>query len=188
MESSAEQQMVEVIQEQLGEWFSHLAVADRTRYAAMLDSIRKPTDVALDSVERGHTQWTITICSADFPGALSLIVGLLTAYRLDIPRADIFTLSFPERRSERPARRPLPGRRPAAITPTAPTRRLLDVFEVRALSDPAPDLWQTFQADLAALLAAESRDDARDDITGRVSEAFRALGIQEGKLFPMSVD
>lgn len=180
--------MVEVIQEQLGEWFSHLAVADRTHYAAMLDSIRKPTDVALDSVERGPNQWTITICSADFPGALSLIVGLLTAYRLDIPRADIFTLSFPERRSERPARRPLPGRRPAAITPTAPARRLLDVFEVRALSDPAPDLWQTFQSDLSALLAAESRDDARDDITGRVSEAFRALGIQEGKLFPMSVD
>ena len=183
-----DQQMADVLRAQLGDTYVRLTAPERARYLALLNSVRKPTDVALDRVERGNNRWTVTICSADFPGALSLIVGLLTAYRLDILSADIFTLSFHERRGQRQSGRRSAGRRTPTVEPSAPTRRLLDIFEVRALAEPAPDLWPKFQADLVRLLGAGHPEEARDEVINRVSAVFRALGSQGVKLLPMSVE
>src|SRR2546427_578940 len=62
--------------------------ADQERFAGLLTGIRTPRDVPLAYPETADRHWTVTICTADFLGALSLIVGLLTAYRLDVLKAD----------------------------------------------------------------------------------------------------
>jgi [glutamine synthetase] adenylyltransferase / [glutamine synthetase]-adenylyl-L-tyrosine phosphorylase len=174
--------------EQLAATSPDLGAEDRSRYLALVEAIRGPRDVALDVVPTGAASWRVAIATSDFLGALSLIVGLLTAYRLTILSADILTMRFPERRSERKAKRPAVWRSTTLAELGAPTRRLLDVFEVHALREPAPDLWTRFRADLAGLLAAERPEEARDDLIDRVSQAFRALGDPAAKLLPVSIE
>src|SRR5207244_12447248 len=120
-------------------------------------------DVALAYTETANRRWTVTICTADFLGALSLIVGLLTAYRLDVLRADILTFSFPSWRDVADSKRKAAPRHGAWLGDQPPARRLLDVFDVRALADPEPDLWHKFRDDLAGLFAADRAEDRSEE-------------------------
>src|SRR5439155_26617946 len=69
-----------------------------------------------------------------------------------------------------------------------PARRLLDVFDVRALADPEPDLWHKFRDDLAGLFAADRAEDAADGLIDRVSEALRVVSNPGARLYPVSID
>ena len=188
MESPINPLAAAILENQLSHAYPRLADAERARYAGLVDSIRKPGDVVVDAVPGGENQWTVTICSADFPGALSLIVGLLTAYRLDVLSADVQTLSFPETVVDKSPLRPATRRRLPSAQPTAPARRLVDRFEVRSLTRPAPDLWQAFRADFVGLIAAEHSEEARDEVIDRVSEVFRTLGSSDAKLLPLAIE
>ncbi len=164
------------------------STAERQRYLALLEAIRSPRDVALEVIELAERRWRVVVCTGDFLGALPLIVGLLTANQLTILNADILTVSFPRPDPEKPARRhPARGHR-LASEPVAPVRRLLDVFEVQALTELAPDAWSRLRSELAGLLAGESQEDVRDDLIRRVSAAFRALGHPNAKLLPVSIE
>lgn len=178
---------------QLGDLYARFDAAARARHLELLQAIQRPEDVALHAEPRGDRRWTVTICTADCVGALAVIAGLFTAYRFDIFSADIFTVHLAVRRAAahgppRPWRYAPRGRSSA---PYAPAQKTLDVFEVRALADTAPDVWQRFRADLAALMAllvAGQREQVHDAITERVSEAFQALNSSEAKLLPISIE
>lgn len=162
--------------------------ADPARYRELLHAVRRPGDVALDAVATGPGRWTVAISTMDFLGALSSIVGLLTAYRLAVVDADILTLRLPNRdvppRFQRGSFR---GR--AAKVPSAdPSRVLLDVFEVRSLDEVSADHWSRFRSDLAALLDPETGIEARDDLIDQVSATLRDLGADGGKLLPVRID
>ena len=188
MGTPVEPPAADILDNQLGDAYPRLAAAERARYAVLVNSIQKPGDVAVDVMPGADDHWTVTVCSADFPGALSLIVGLLTAYRLDVLSADVRTLRFPEPGVEKTVRRSTSRRQIAPAEPRAPSRRLVDRFEVWALTQPAPELWQAFRTDLTAMLAAEHSEAARDDVIDRVSEVFRTLGSPDAKLLPMEIE
>src|SRR5947209_19618689 len=61
----------------------------------LAQSVRRPTDVALHVEAHGGGRWSVAVCTADSLGALSLVAGLFTAFRLDIVGAHIRTLHFP---------------------------------------------------------------------------------------------
>jgi glutamate-ammonia-ligase adenylyltransferase len=168
--------------------FSRYPSSERERYLSLLDAIRSPREVLVDVTDRGDDRWTVAIGAADFVGALSMIVGLLTAYRLNILSADIVTWTVPELLSTSSGRRFGSGRRGVARVQTAPRRRLLDVFEVRALGRPHRVVWQEFRDDLARLIGSSEREEARDEVIGRASEVFRDLGDGGARLLPIAID
>jgi glutamate-ammonia-ligase adenylyltransferase len=197
MDDSPESTTIQALRDQLGDRYDRYDDAEQARHGALARSIRRPADVALEAVERGERRWTVTVSAADGIGALSIIAGLFTAYRLDILTADVFTVKLPtiapERRPERvgAARRWGGPRRPPPVEPRAPARVLLDIFDVRALGEVGPDLWERFRADLASLVAlivAGPPERARDELIDRVSAAFQALGEPGTPLLPISIE
>lgn len=178
---------------QLGAAYERFGEAERDLHVELLRLVRRPEDVAVWAESRGDGGWTVTVCTSDCVGALAAIAGLFPAYRIDIQSADVFTLRFPSRPDGAGAR---PGRRRylghlQAPEQGSPTRRILDVFQVRALVDPGKDVWERFQRDLeglVALLVAGHQDTAREQLIDRVSETFRAMGEPDAQFFPMSVD
>jgi glutamate-ammonia-ligase adenylyltransferase len=144
----------------------------------LAQSVRQPADVALHVEPFGGGRWSVAVCTADSLGALSLIAGLFTAFRLDVVRGQIRTLHLPPPGPEpgRPRRRAF--HRPAA-GPRPPTHLLFDLFEVRALGDADPSLWPRFREELAALArlpAAGQGEQARDAVADRVSAALPPAG------------
>src|SRR4051794_2151857 len=113
------------LEEQLGEEYRRLSEADRARHLALRESIQRAGDVALDAVETAPGCWTVTVCLADAIGALSVIAGLFSAYRLDIPRAALFTIPQPRRRTVNPALLRRRHGRPVAPDAAPPGRLLL---------------------------------------------------------------
>ncbi|MFN8534404.1 MAG: hypothetical protein U0556_12765 [Dehalococcoidia bacterium] len=165
----------------------YLSVPGRETHPELLAAVDQPGDVAL-RVDRGPSgRWTVAVCMADALGALSILAGLFTSYRLDIVRADIFTVrgwtaSAPtgRRRWPRPGSRPMRG-----------LRRLLDVFEVRDDRGLAEDVWDRFEADLrrlVALLATEHWEDARAEIIDQVSQVFREAAPRNAPQSPVAID
>jgi glutamate-ammonia-ligase adenylyltransferase len=163
----------------------------RPEYLALAESILQPTDVALHVEPKGGGRWTVAVCTADALGALSVVAGLFTAYRLDVLRGDILTLHLsPPAEPGHPFRRGRYWLRRASARPLPPIRLLLDVFEVRALGDAGPDVWQRFRDNLAALthLLAEGRSEqAHADVVDRVSAVIETLDPSERALRPVAV-
>ncbi|HEX5417145.1 MAG TPA: hypothetical protein VFZ25_15885 [Chloroflexota bacterium] len=177
----------DALREQLGDAFARQSDAEQARDLALLEAIRRPGDVALDYVVAGDRRWSVTVCAGDFPGALSLIVGLLAANRLEILHADIVTLHLPLLPVERRARR-----RPSyllASEPPAPRQLIFDRFEVHAPAELGPRFWDTFQTDLATLLGAPegAREEATNAVIDRISRVIRALGPPDHRLLPLEI-
>ena len=193
MLSSADPANLASIQEQLGAAYERFDPEQRARHAALLQALHQPQDVALDAGKRQDGTWTVTVCSCDYVGILSLIAGLFTAYRMDILNADIFTLHFPKPEVPRRAQRARPGRPrlSSAPPPSPPPNRTLDVFHVRALDATDADVWRRYRDDLAglvALLTAGRAEAARDQVIERVSEVARSLRDGAATLFPIAID
>lgn len=177
----------DVLREQLGDAFTGQAAAEQTRDQGLVEAIRRPGDVALDCVAGADRRWTVTVCAGDFPGALSLIVGLLTANRLNILQADIFTLHLPAIPAERRVRR-RPGRL-AALEPPAPRQLIFDRFDVQAPAELGPEFWDTFRSDLATLLDAPdgTHDEVANAVIDRVSRVIGTLGPPGQRLLPLEI-
>jgi glutamate-ammonia-ligase adenylyltransferase len=176
------------VHNQIDTAFPELPGDDRQRFATLVESIQTPRDVSIDVSELGDHRWTVAISTADFLGALSIVVGAFTAYRLSVLSADILTLQIPDVPGDASTTRPKRGGHLPVPMSRPPVRRLLDVFDVRALTAPAPDLWPSFRADVAAMLATENPDARKDDIIGRVSEAIQALAPPAVTLLPMTIE
>ncbi len=181
--------------EQLGVAYETYSADERALHEQLLATVLRPEDVAIHAEAAGDDCWTVTVCTSDWVGALATIAGLFPAYGMDIESADVFTLRVPSPgpvrspRAFRPAgRRPF---RPAAERPAPVSRRLLDVFRVRALSPTSDDVWERFRVDLqefVALLVAGRRDAARERLIDRVSEAMSTLGSHGDRVYPVNVE
>ncbi|MDE2859905.1 MAG: hypothetical protein OYI31_02385 [Chloroflexota bacterium] len=197
MTNTAEAGSVASPAEQLGAAYEAYGAADRALHERLLSSVQRPEDVAVHAVAEGDDCWTVTVCTSDWVGALATIAGLFPAYGMDIESADAFTLRVP---ASRPSvarrsggfgpggRRPW---RPAAARPAPVSRRLLDVFRVRALSATSDDVWERFREELqgfVALLSAGRRDAARERLIDRVSDALSTLGSHGERVYPVAVE
>jgi len=181
---------IQGLRQSLGASYERFNSADRAAHLRLLQSLRRPEDVALDIQPIGDERYTLTVCATDCAGALSVIAGLLTACRFRILKADIFTV-------HRPAPPPAPirhragdelhRRRPPA--PRPPGRVLLDIFEVDATEVADPEVWTEFQQQLSqlmALLVVGNRDSAREYVIDRVSRVGGLLE-ESAQLFPLSI-
>lgn len=192
--SSLDSVPADVVAAQLGELYARFEPTERARHVELLQAVRRPEDVALHAAPHDDRRWTVTVCTSDCVGALSAIAGLFTAYRFDILCADIFTVRFatprpPGAGSPRP-RWPQPPRS-RSTAPPAPSRKILDIFDVWALAEATPETWQLFREDLAALVAllvAGRREEAQDRVIERVSAIFSDIDSTRGKLLPMSIE
>ena len=147
----------------------------REECVALAQSVRQPADVALLVEPQGGGRWSVAVCAADSLGALSLVAGLFTAFRLDVVRGQVRTLHLPPPGSEGGRARRGAFRRPPA-EPRPPTHLLFDLFEVRALGDAVPSVWPRFREELAALArlpAAGQGEQVRDAVVDRVSAVLQ---------------
>src|SRR5580765_3179924 len=180
-----------LLEDQLGDEYRRFSEADRVRHEALRESIQRAGDVALDAVETGPGRWTVAVCLADAIGALSVIAGLFSAYRLDITGADLFTIHRPRRRTVNPALLRRRHGRTAATDAGPPSRLLLDIFEVRTPAGAGPEIWSTVRSELkalAGLLARGQWEAARDEIVDRISPVLQEGGSEENRLLPVSIE
>jgi [glutamine synthetase] adenylyltransferase / [glutamine synthetase]-adenylyl-L-tyrosine phosphorylase len=193
MISSVQPASADVIREQLGNTYDYFDAAERSRHVQMLQSIKRPEDVALHTQLRRDNHWVITVCTSDCLGALSTISGLLAAYHFDIVSAHIYTLDFPSS-GEKTGVLPRPrrySRRTRLAGTTPPRRRILDIFEVRALKGSGQHLWKQFETDLSCLigmLVKGEQNAALDQVIERFSEAVENASDYNRQLLPISVE
>jgi glutamate-ammonia-ligase adenylyltransferase len=193
MISSIQPASADAIRKQLGTTYDHFNEDERSRHVQMLQSIQKPEDVALQTQPHGDNRWVVTVCTSDCLGALSTISGLLAAYHFDIVSAHIYTLDFPASAEKTEAlTRPRRHFRRARLTGAAPPRRrILDIFEVRAIRGATQRLWEKFETDLAgliALLVKGEQNAALDQVIERFSEAVENISDYDPQLLPISVE
>lgn len=179
------------IRAQLGAAYDRYSAEERSQHATFLRTLQRPEDVVVHTEERSSGWWRVTVCASDYVGALSIIAGLFTAYRMNIVNADIFTLHL-ERQREVPQRRrtPLGQIQTSRRVVRRPVRKLLDLFEVQALEAARREVWDRFRDDLTqlfALLATGQPESARDQVIDRVSETIRGIRGGAGPLFPVTV-
>ncbi len=193
MISPSEQVTADLLGTQFGSAYAPYDATERTRHVALLQTIKRAEDVAVDAVRKADDLWIVTVCAPDHVGALSVIAGLFSSHRLDIISADVFTLRLSAAEAaHRPAwsrRRPPTHHR--GVQPMAPLHRLLDVFQIRPLGDITPATWDAFRDDLSSLMSLLSQGQeglAREQLAGRVSEVFRAFAGDDAQLFPIAVD
>ena len=183
--------------DQLGAAYERFGPDERALHERLLSVVQRPEAAAIHAEAAGDDRWTVTVCTSDWVGALATIAGLFPAYGMDIESADVFTLRLPAAPPASLRRRGVsgPARLRARRTPgtgLAPvSRRLLDVFRVRAMSPAGGDVWERFRAELqgfVALLAAGRRDAAREQLIDRVSEALSASGGHGERVYPVSIE
>ena len=157
----------------------------------LLAAVGPGGDMALHvAAAAGDNEWTVTVCTWDWLGALSILAGLLTTYRLDILSVDAFTLSYPRPQTQAPARGQR-GRRTVRRSqkPARPQNKILDIFTVTAPDGGREIAWESFRQDLSemvGLLVDGLQDRAREEIIDRVTVAARDAG-QVG-LLPLSIE
>ncbi len=187
--------LAESVCAQLGAAYDRFGPMERRRHLELLERVCGPAVVAVDAQPTGANGWTVIVCAMDRVGLLSLIAGVFTANRIDIESGDVFTLRLEEtdavaqreRRHRFRPRRQRPKTRPRVV------RKILDIFQVRAPADLAPEFWQTFRGELGQLVemfATGAADAARDRILDRVSEVSsrRDQTAAVSHLLPIHID
>jgi glutamate-ammonia-ligase adenylyltransferase len=180
--------VAEALREQLGAAYAQFSAEEQAQHGALLSRVTSPGDVALDVRPRGDGRWTLTVCAADALGTLSIIAGLLTAARLDIEAADVFSVRVPAPPPP-PARRA--GSRRQRVAPDVTVSRVLDVFRVRPLAVVTDAVWERLRSDLPALLgqlAAGQGEAARDRVVEGVSDVLRAHAGAGERLWPVVIE
>ena len=173
---------------QFGPRYSLFSDSDAARHLVLLDSIGRDEDVAVSIEDAGEDRWTVTVSTWDWLGTLSILAGLISIYGLDITSVDVFTLTPVHETPAVPARRRAARRRPAL--PTRPEGKVLDIFTVKALDSGTGVAWDSFRADLAALvglLVQGFQDQAREEIIDRYTVAVKDAGDVPGHLPAVSV-
>ena len=180
---------LDALRAQAGSVYARFSAEEQTQHLELLARVGDASAVAFGVRPATVPEaWTLVVCAADHLGALSLIAGALSAARLDIIAADLFTVRVPA--AGRPRRPAAPGMRPPPPTMTT-VGRLLDVFEVRPQQPWDETRWAALHAEIAALLAllaAGQAEEARSRVVDAVSEALRPEATDEARLWPVTVD
>jgi glutamate-ammonia-ligase adenylyltransferase len=172
----------------IGDAYRGFSAAEQALHLDLLARVTAAEPLAFDVRARTDGSSVITVCAPDRVGALSLIAGALTAARLNIESADLFTLRVPVPPGA-PRRGARGGATTAAEQPTV--GRLLDVFTVRPGSPGDERRWTALReeiAELLRLLASGEGEEARTRIVDAVSEAMRRDASGGDRLWPIAVD
>jgi glutamate-ammonia-ligase adenylyltransferase len=178
----------DTIRSQLGESYDRFTKAERARHVEMLQSVTNPEDVALHAQLSDDHRWTVTVSTSDCVGALSVISGLLAAYRFNILSAHIYTLDFTPPVPERPTRPRRSHRLHRRADPL--WRKLLDILEVRPFGETPPEIWEQFREDLSqliSLLVKGEQPKALDQIIERFSTTLAGIAGYHNQLLPISI-
>lgn len=183
----------QTLSSQLGEGYASLPAEIRSQHPELLERILRTEDVELIAYPKHENAWTVTVVSSDCVGILSIIAGLFAAQRIDVLSGDIFTPRIaPPAAPEGPGRQRFRRRRvPRRATPTAPTKKILDIFSVRTAEKVDSVYWKEFRNKLAgmiALIADGKLEEARERIIDEVSQATRDRHESETHLFPVTVE
>jgi [glutamine synthetase] adenylyltransferase / [glutamine synthetase]-adenylyl-L-tyrosine phosphorylase len=141
------------------------------RHTEMADDLGADNLVILEATPLERDLWQVTIVAYDYPGELSAICGLLTAYGCDIREGSVFTYE--------------PGEDDAQ----AGRRKIVDVFRVQC-PGMAEDDWAAYRGDLARLLSrldAGEREVAQSELARLVADAVRGRGASAG-LAPIVIE
>lgn len=130
------------------------------RHLGLMLQVSEERPVVVRTRPAAPGQWWVEVAGYDSFQFLSTLCSLLAVRGLAIDEGRVFTSQPPprEQAASRPARRGMPGRRPARMMRPAPAggpdrrRKIVDVFRVSvdAPGEPAPD-WDGFQAELTTL-------------------------------------
>ncbi len=177
------------VQAQLGTAYDRFDAHDRAWHAELLTRVSQPADVAVRAMRESHQQWSVTVAAQDQVGILSLVAGLLAAWRIDITSGDVFTLRLAEPIPKDLAHRR--GRARGVHFAARTTAKVLDVFSVRMHEWVEAPFWESFRQELAslvALAAAGNLDGARERLMDRLSEATRRARDVQAPLYPIEVE
>lgn len=141
------------------------------RHTELAEELGPDNLVMLEATPLEQDLWQVTIVAYDYPGELSVICGLLTAYGCDIREGSVFTYE------------------PGGDDAPAGGRKIVDVFRVQRPSM-VEDEWAAYRRDLARLLAqldAGERRAAQSELARLVADAVRARGASAG-LAPVVIE
>ncbi len=170
---------------------------DSEGHARLLIEAAGADDVAVATQPLHGDSWTVTICTPDRLGSLSLIASVFTSYALDIVRVDGFSIVadwVPETAPEAPRRRRRGARRPSRQEPRPkprPSAIALNILDVHSHREMSPDVWERFQDELRQIFSVASRDGleaAQRIAVERFSGAMRQVEEQHGQLMPVEID
>ena len=147
------------IRSQLGAAYEPFTNAS-TLHQQLLDRVQVAGDLAMVVRRQDGGLCTITICTSDLLGGLSIVSGLFATYRMDIVTVDVFSLDTrPDDPTPQPARR-LRRRRALRRNRLQPTtalpRKALRIFKVRPPMGTTSDTWRRFENDLSDLVSQAS--------------------------------
>ncbi len=168
---------------QLGDRYEKLfSRSERVLHVELLNSVRRPDELALHAEPLPSGLWQVTVCCADQLGMLSIIAGMFTANEIDVVSGDVFTVCEPVPHQPDKAwfARPMP----------VVNRKVLDIFQVRAETGLERDWWDTFRQEFAELIQLAARgklDEARERVIERVSCVAREAAELESTLLPVTV-
>jgi glutamate-ammonia-ligase adenylyltransferase len=174
---------VDALLEQLGPSYALFPPEERALHVELLTRVARGDTHASHVSARGAGRCTLAVAARDTPGTLSMIAGSLTAARLDIEAAEIFTVQMA---TEVP--RP-PGQR-RARAPVA-SRAALDIFQLHGDGGVTAETWDRWNdelTDLLRMLSADHPDEARAHLVDRVAEVLRETSQPEDRLWPVSVE
>ncbi|MFZ6030957.1 MAG: glutamine synthetase adenylyltransferase [Chloroflexota bacterium] len=181
--------------------------SDIQRHVMFVEQLDDTCLVLVDAVPLDNGCARVTIVGYDYPGALSLICGLMFVYGFNILDGEAFTyepVADEPPLTAAPAtsglhvtrrRRPIAHLRPAAALPSKGNvrRKIVDVFTVSSTRPGPidPQIWDRYALDLQALLrmmAAGQRREARGELAKRVAATYRAVSEILTPLYPIDIE
>ena len=138
------------------------------RHSELLARLGGDTVAVVEPRRIGEGKWEVTVVGFDYPGELSVVCGLLSAYEINIDGGLVLT-------SE-------------GDTP----RKIVDVFEVSPVDgEIAEETWSAYQAELNRLLGmlgAGEREKAFGELARKVASAARKASPTGAPLYPVTID
>jgi len=152
------------------------------RHLALLEQLRPDQLVSTHPRPLSDGNWELTVVGYDRIGDLSLMCGLLLAYRWSIESGFVFTGSEIG----------TPGTEPPSTNGRAAAgrRKYVDVFRVRAIDASAVEDWERYETELRELLllAEQGRGaEAQGRLARRTAAVIKPLAEDSGALLPIEI-
>ena len=162
-------------------YFKAFSENEILNHARILDSLSDDQPIRVEAAAAPSNRIQLTVCGYDQSGDLAMVCGLLFACGFDIVSGDAFTADnifegSVEDRSSLPA----------------DARKFVDVFILTPPNDETPpEIWQTYQSDLTALVMLV-RDgqlrQAQAKLASKVAAAFAEASAEPGMLLPIDIE
>lgn len=163
------------------------------RHAIMAAQLDRANPILVDAQPLAEGSWRVTIVGYDYLGILSVICGLLFAYRFSIIDGHVYTYEPGTTAAEGPGLKADDQKTKASRAAVAAPRKIVDVFQVSPVegAQPEPETWARYRADLLSLvrlLQAREQRLAQGELAKRVASALRANHAAAPALPPVDIE